>query len=155
MAMQGEAGDGLGEEWQFTRYRSANSIYRGGKLIANDVLLLEDDPNSTLPLPRPTSYAPSVLPYSIYLTLHLFGPKMSPLRTHIRAVFSNIVHYQIKTPYSVIWSYSDLPLEGGDGGIVRGCASGTEELKDWLVGLLHGAGIVESMGEDLWKLSFA
>ncbi|KAK4703023.1 urease accessory protein, partial [Phenoliferia sp. Uapishka_3] len=143
-----------GEEWQFSRYRSRNEVWIENKLVAKDVLLLEDD-NKAGPVTngaQETSYLHRVAPYSCYATILLFGPKMAPILGHLRAAFANITQYKQSRPYSMLWSFSEL--EKGHGGIARCAGDSTEAVKDWIVEVLKDGGIEGLIGADLWKCAF-
>lgn len=138
-----------GEEWQFARYRSRNEVWIEDRLVAKDVLLLEDE---TAAAGADKSYVARVAPYSCYATILLFGPAMAPILAHLQAAFANITQYNQSRPYSMLWSFSEL--EKGRGGIARCTGDSTEAVKDWIVQVLTDGGIESMIGEDLWKCAF-
>lgn len=138
-----------GEEWQFARYRSRNEVWIEDRLVAKDVLLLEDE---TAAAGADKSYVARVAPYSCYATILLFGPAMAPILAHLQAAFANITQYNQSRPYSMLWSFSEL--EKGRGGIARCAGDSTEAVKDWIVQVLTDGGIESMIGEDLWKCAF-
>ncbi|SGY35519.1 BQ5605_C002g01774 [Microbotryum silenes-dioicae] len=145
------------EEWAFDRYESRNLIHLGSRMVVKDVLLLEDETETTPLSPHPTTahrrthpttYKARLAPYSVYATLFLFGPRTSDLRNHISTIFSNLTQYHQAHPYSLIWSYTEL--EKGQGGVVRLAGVATEETKDWIREVLRGGGVEDLVGADLW-----
>lgn len=137
------AGDGEGEEWQFSRFRSANTISIDGKPMARDILLLE---------PSTSHFSPRVLPYSTYATLFLIGPLLAPIRQHLSLAFAQVVQYPQNLPYSMVWSYSELE---GEVGVARCAGAGTEVARDWIKQVLEDGGVTGLIGEDLWQNAFS
>lgn len=136
--------DAPGEEWLFSRFRSSNIITLSGEPIVKDVLLLEPNRDGS-------SFRERVLPYSTYATLFLCGPQMAPLRAHFRRAFDQVIQYPQGLPYSLVWSYSELE---GEVGVARCAAAGTEEVRDWVKDVLEEGGIIDVIGEDLWRNAF-
>ena len=134
----------LGEEWEFTRFRSSNTITVDGRPIAKDVLLLE-------PGGEGDDFKPRVLPYSTYATLFLVGPALAPIRKHLVLAFAQVVQYPQSRPYSMIWSYSELE---GEVGVARCAGAGTEIVRDWVRQVLEEGGITDLIGQDLWTNAF-
>lgn len=134
----------LGEEWQFSRFRSSNTITVDGKPIAKDILLLA-------PGAEGEAFAPRVLPYSTYATLFLIGPELAPIRTHLARAFAQVVQYPQSLPYAMVWSYSEL--DGGVG-VARCAGAGTEIVRDWVRQVLEDGGITGLIGEGLWANAF-
>lgn len=154
MKMEGgsESGDTTEEteEWAFDKYRSENLITLGGKVLVKDVLLLSKE--SCTSSSNSSSYHPRVSPYSCYLTLHIFGPSLAPVRAHLLRLFAGIVQYPQSRPFDLLWSFSTL--EEGKGGILRCAGDTTEKVKDWLVAVLKEGGMEAVVGVDLWKAAF-
>lgn len=168
-----EEGEAKGKEsWEFEKYRSENEVWIGGRRIAKDVLLLEDetippafdsssssasplDPASPRPPPPTTTYAPRVAPYSCYASLFLFGPAVAPILSHLSASFATINHYKQRHPYSLVWSYSPLAGHPAGGGIARCAGDSTEAVKEWVEHVLGEGGIEGIISRDLWKTAFS
>ncbi|KAM0756146.1 UreD-domain-containing protein [Meredithblackwellia eburnea MCA 4105] len=146
----GRMSHGVGEEWQFARYRSQNEVWVDGRRIARDVMLLEDESDGKGPQ---TSYYERVEPYSCYASIIFFGPAVAPILSYLQAAFSNITQYKQSRPYSLLWSFSEL--EKGKGGIARCAADTTESVKEWIVQVLQNGGIEDLIGKDLWRNAFS
>ncbi|BGP12830.1 hypothetical protein JCM10213_008091 [Rhodosporidiobolus nylandii] len=168
---------GKNEEWEFERYRSENEVWIGGRRIARDVLLLEDEqvaadsspsdppspaadaptPSSDSPTPaaRQTTYRARVSPYSCYATLFLFGPHTSALVSALSSAFARITQYKQALPYSLVWSFSPLPGHPGGGGVARCAGASTEEVREWVQHVLGEGGIEEMISRDLWRTAFS
>ncbi|CEQ38953.1 SPOSA6832_00429, partial [Sporobolomyces salmonicolor] len=170
MAMNGggqEGAPGAGEAWQFERYRSENEVWLAGERIAQDALLLEDEPAPSRSAPSaaaaaaassastPTTYRARVAPYSCYATLFLFGPACASLLAHVQAAFSSLTQYKQNRPYSLVWSFSPLKGHPGGGGVARCAGASTEAVREWVTQLLGEGGIEELVGRDLWKTAFS
>lgn len=107
-----------GEDWDFSRYYSVNQIRIGGKLVANDVLLLEDQPQFVLGEDGGPTGSRSLLParhlrdtlapYSCYAMAILCGPLVQDTIKDISAQYEPLVVYQRNTPENTIWSLSLL-----------------------------------------------
>jgi urease accessory protein len=138
-------------------------------------------PPSSTPTPPPTSYASSLSPYTIYLTLILAGPLLQPLLSHFLSLQTNAPKILKNLPPPgprLLWSISLLSddassssgrgtgsLGGGGGGagrgvkgqgrtaVVRACAVEGEELKVWLEECV-GEEMVKLVGKDGWEKAF-
>ncbi|BGP04786.1 hypothetical protein JCM10049v2_000588 [Rhodotorula toruloides] len=158
----GRMGMGNGEEWEFDKYRSENEIWLEGRRIAKDVMLLEDEIerdvgegiDNTDAARLPTTYRSRVAPYACYATLFLFGPAVAPLLAHLSTSFAAISQYKQSLPYSLVWSFSQLPGHPEGAGIARCAGASTEEVKEWVVHMLEEGGIEKLMGRDLWRTAF-
>ena len=149
------AGGGLGmarkgEEWKFDRYKSSNTITVDGRIVLNDVLLLEDEREDDDRRGNgPTSYHARVAPYSVYSTVIIYGPNFIPLRASIAAEYAQVVQNQQSMPYNFLWSYSEF--DGGKGGIMKCAGETTEITKDWTMEILQRGGVESLLGSDRWK----
>ncbi|GAA5857156.1 hypothetical protein JCM8547_009342 [Rhodosporidiobolus lusitaniae] len=177
-----EKGKGA-ESWEFERYESVNEVWAGGRRIAKDALVLEDEdppgpkvesegqnvrlysadgsasplpaqPSAAKPPQHATTYSSRVSPYTCYCTLFLFGPHTAPLLASLQRTFTSITQYKQSRPYSLVWSYSPLQGHPGGGGIARAAGATTEEVKEWVVHVLEEGGIAGLVGEDSWKTAF-
>lgn len=129
-----------GEEWSFERYRSLNEFWIGGKRVARDVMLLEDEisaqslPQSLSPGPRSSSLSSiegteqnpqpdlrqstlplrtikaRLAPYACYATLFLIGPQVETVVSLLASKYDSISQMQVPQPDSLVWSMSPLTL---------------------------------------------
>ena len=137
-----------GEEWLFERYRSVNEVWRCGKRLARDVLLLEEPPAWTKrPFSRRT-LKDRLAPYSCYATVLFFGPATLTTVSSLQSSVGSIVQYRQTKPADFIWSFS--PVEGG--GILRAAAKETETIKDWLKLILKD--LIPIIGPEAYDKTF-
>ncbi len=139
----------IGEEWVFSRYHSVNEVFREGKRIAKDVMLLDDSELGRGIPPRPLSE--QIKPYSCYATLFLLGPHLLHIISDVMERYNQITVFKTRTPEKLIWSLS--PIDSVKHGIVvRVAGVETETVKVWLRETLSGLeGII---GRDAYKRAF-
>lgn len=138
-----------GERWAFARCRTENVVRIGGKAIARDVLLLEDDGAD----PDVPSYRAAVEPYACYATLILHGPRVRALIDGIAADWraARTVRQASRGAQraldDVLWSYCSL--DDDRGGIVRCAGRDTELVRAWLRERLRP--LEAMLGRDLYR----
>jgi hypothetical protein len=191
-AFRGGEGGGGKEDWAAERMEFFVEVWWGSRRGIAERIVLEDEsaPNSDSHLITPTtktdngtssssktSYASSLAPYTIYLTLILAGPLLQPLLSHFLALQANAPKILKNLPPPgprLLWSISLLSTDGnatgfggrgtggaGSGGVegmgrtavVRACAVEGEELKAWLEECV-GNEMVKLVGKDGWEKAF-
>lgn len=134
-----------GEKWAFERYRSQNEVHIDGKKLANDVLLLEG-----------RDIHARMSKYSCYCTMVLCGPALASILDHFVKLSAELRQYKRTEPQDLIWSFSELMTQGGEGavsaGIVRCAGIETEMVKDWVEKQL--AGLKDIVGTDMYRAAF-
>ena len=144
----------LGEDWDLETYYSLNEVRIGKKLIAKDVLSLQDrasaSPSSRIPH-RPLRERLS--PYSCYAMVLLYGPEVEETIKDIEEQYSHLTVYQMRKPLDCLWSFSLLGQSAKDGGIVRVAGKETETVRALLRVILRR--IVVSIGIDTYQRAFA
>lgn len=158
------------EEWAFSRYRSANTVFLSpaselappgkpsDRLVVRDVLLL--DRRSTV-----ASISDLTRPYAVYGSLIIVAPPSSfalRLLTHFRRLSSSTSQRKRASPPSLIWSLSEIvrptPVSAAMGetkvAIVRMAAMETDELRGWLQDEMENGGMKEALGMDLFRNAF-
>ncbi|GAA6047263.1 hypothetical protein JCM3770_001856 [Rhodotorula araucariae] len=166
-----------GEAWEFERYKSENEVWLGGRRIAKDVLLLEDetpspptaiaagggeqsDGHAAAAQPQQqqqpeTTYRARAAPYACYATLFLFGPACTGILASVAAEFAALVQHKQRAPFSLVWSFSPLAGHPAGGGIARCAGDSTEAVREWVTHVLQQGGIEDIIGRDLWKSAFS
>jgi urease accessory protein len=140
----------LGEEWALSRYYSANHVWVEGKLIAKDVMLLED-PTPLEPSPlAPRTLLDRLSPYSCYATLILYGPSVKSTILALTKMYEGITVFKTASPEPLIWSVS--PINGGEGCIVRVAGKETEIVRGWLGDALRD--LKDVIGIDIYRKAF-
>jgi urease accessory protein len=139
----------LGEEWAFSRYYSANHVWVDGKLIAKDVMLLEDKETDVRSLPRRT-LLDRLSPYSCYAALILYGPMALPVIHELTERYEAITVFKTSVAPALIWSLS--PIDGA-GCIVRVAATKVEGVKEWLADVLRR--LENVIGVDVYRRAFS
>lgn len=138
-----------GEEWALSRYHSVNEIFREGKRMARDVVLLD---NSELGggIP-PRSLSERLEPYSCYAMLFLLGPHLRHIISDIVERYNRITVFKTRTPATLIWSLSPTGSVA-HGIVVRVAAVETETVKVWLRETLTS--LEDIIGRDAFKRAF-
>ncbi|KAF8078749.1 UreD urease accessory protein-domain-containing protein [Lyophyllum atratum] len=139
----------MGEEWAFSRYYSANEVWAEGKRIAKDVMLLDDQVDSTAKVPL-RDLGDRLAPYSCYATVILYGPLVQGTIQHLAAQYDQIAIFRTKGPAELVWSLS--PMTSGNGAIVRVAGKETESVKTWLGQALIG--LQQTVGIDVYRRAF-
>jgi urease accessory protein len=140
----------LGEEWVFSRYHSANNVWVDGKLIAKDVMLLEEQEEiDTRSLPRRTLFD-KLSPYSCYASLILHGPMVENTIREISEQYDSITVFNTIVKPALIWSLS--PISDGKGCVVRVAGKESECVKGWLGNALRG--LQDAIGVDVFRRAF-
>jgi urease accessory protein len=135
------------EEWAFAKYHSINEVWRAGRRIARDVMLLEQLIH-TAPLPSRT-LKDRMAPYSCYATMFMFGPMVTGMADKLAAEYDAISQMQRSSPPDFVWSLSMV-----DGGcIVRAAGLETEAVKNWLKDAL--ADLATVIGDNTFQKAFS
>lgn len=134
------------EEWAFAKYHSINEIWRAGRRIARDVMLLEQ-PLDSSPSP-PHTLKDRMAPYSCYATLLMFGPMVTSIVASLAAQYDAVSQMGRTSAPDFLWSLSLL-----DGGcIVRAAGLETEAVKMWLKVAL--ADVADVIGDNAFHKAF-
>jgi urease accessory protein len=128
-----------GEKWHFERYRSRNEIKVAGRVIVNDVLLLEG-----------TDFASRMGNYACYCNLFISGLPMKPILEHFKKLSDETIQYNRVQPEDLIWSFSEL--EKDHTAVVRCAGVETEMIKEWLA--KHLFTLQALVGRDIYKATF-
>lgn len=137
-----------GENWVFSRYFSGNEVWVDGKVVAKDVMLLEEH-SLDAQLPK-RSLADRLAPYSCYAMLILYGPLAQAAIDCMTAQYDLISILKSRSPAEMVWSLS--PICPG-GAVVRIAGNETEVVKKWLGTALEG--IASVVGVDAYRRMFA
>ncbi|EAU92675.1 hypothetical protein CC1G_01720 [Coprinopsis cinerea okayama7 len=98
-----------GEDWDLSRYYSMNRVKIGKNLVANDVLLLEDQGHGPQTPGLPSrSLRDQLAPYSCYAMAILCGPQVQDTIKDIAEQYEPLAVYQRRTAEDCIWSFSPL-----------------------------------------------
>ncbi|KAF8525187.1 UreD-domain-containing protein [Hysterangium stoloniferum] len=137
-----------GEEWDFARYHSVNEVWRDGRRLARDAVLLEASSAPPFPLP-PRTLRDTLRPYACYATVFLFGPLVKGIAAGIQKEQAAISQMQVSEPPPFIWSFSAV-----DGGwILRAAGTETDIVRGWLREALRDVEAV--IGKELYSKAFA
>ena len=147
----------LGEEWEFWRYYSVNDVWAGGRRVAKDVMLLEQEKEGEVmdsrwkdALPVRT-LADRLAPYSCYATAILYGPAIRETLCDVSKQCEGITVFKQTSPPPLLWSFSWVGPER-EGGVVRVAAVDTEGVRNFLKELLHTIKTV--VGVDTYRKAF-
>lgn len=144
----------LGEEWDFAKYYSLNELKVDGKLVAKDVLLLEDlKPLSGTPRIPYRPLRDQLAPFSCYAMVLLYGPQVQETIEDISAQYKHITVYQMKQPSDSLWSFSLLGQTSRDGAIVRVAGKESEIVRSCLKIILRRLDV--TIGIDTYRRAFA
>lgn len=118
--------------------------------------VVSDTPTPPPSPPGSTTYAASLRPYTIYLTLLLTGPKVQSIITHLlhlQASEPKLI-LPLARPPDLLWSVSLLEDRGVPGMgrtvLVRACAVDGEALRLWVLQTMQ-EGMGELVGEEVWE----
>jgi urease accessory protein len=150
----------LGEDWDFAKYYSLNEVKVDGKLVAKDVLLLEDPKSSpTLTTQSGSTRIPyrplreQLAPYSCYAMVLLYGPQVQEAIEDISAQYKHITVYQMKQTPDSLWSFSLLGATSSEGAIVRVAGKESEIVRSCLKTILRHLDV--TIGIDTYRRAFA
>lgn len=127
------------EVWEMDYYASINEIVIGGKVVARERMVLQDQEGNSI--------RDRLRPYHVYATVLVYGPKMEKVRRLLDAIADNESQFQIPRPPGLIWSWSSLDENGG---IIRLAAVNVEDIRFWLRSVLTQGGMADIVGEALW-----
>ena len=147
----------LGEEWEFWRYYSVNDVRVNGRRVAKDVMLLEQGKGGEVGNSRWKDALPSrtladrLAPYSCYATVILYGPAIRATLCDVSQRCEKISVFKQASPPPLLWSFSWVGPER-EGGVIRVAAMDTEDVRNFLKGLLHT--IEAAVGTDTYRKAF-
>lgn len=127
------------EFWAMGYYASINEVVVDGRVVARERMVLQDQPGNGI--------KDRLLPYHVYATVLVYGPRMAKLRSLLDQIADNESQFQIPRPPGLIWSWSVLDENGG---IIRLAAVHVEDIRVWLRSVLTQGGMADIVGEGLW-----
>lgn len=127
------------EVWQMEYYASINEVVVGGRVVARERMVLQDQHGNSI--------RDRLRPYHVYATVLVYGPAMAKARTLLDAIADNESQFQIPRPPGLVWSWSALDEHGG---IIRLAAVNVEDIRFWLRSVLTQGGMADIVGESLW-----
>ncbi|TFK30776.1 UreD-domain-containing protein [Coprinopsis marcescibilis] len=139
----------LGENWDFSRYYSMNQVRVEGRLVANDVLLLQDERGLSSGL-HTRSLGDQLAPYSCYAMVVLYGPELEATIQDIAMQYDGLTVYQRKTAGDSIWSFSRVENEAA---VVRVAGKETEMVRSLLKVVLRQ--LEHVVGPDIYRRAFS
>ncbi|KAJ7038327.1 UreD urease accessory protein-domain-containing protein [Mycena alexandri] len=137
-----------GEDWVFARYYSVNEVLVGGRRVAKDVMLLENEDGDASGLPVRT-LASKLAPYACYATLLLYGPQVQGVISALTEEYGRISVFKTGGPAGLLWSLS--AVEDG-GAVVRVAGDESEGVRRWLGEALGGLEMV--VGLEIFRRAF-
>jgi urease accessory protein len=143
------------EEWDFSRYYSMNQVRVQGKLVANDVLLLQDQTEEQIRACLPTrTLRDQLAPYSCYAMVILYGPLVQDTIRDIAKQYDSLVVFQQRTPEDCIWSFSSLDTFSptNQAAIVRVAGKEAEMVRSRLRDILRQ--LEHIVGVDVFRRAF-
>jgi urease accessory protein len=137
---------GMGEEWAFNRYYSANEIWVNGKRLTKDVTLLEATGSTGT-----RTLANRLAPYTCYAMIILCGPLVEGVICHLTAEQKGVLVFKRRSQPDLMWSLS--PLNEDKAAIVRVAGTEISKVRRWLGESMKSLRAI--IGADIYKSVFS
>lgn len=145
------ASEGSAEIWSMDKYISTNEVMLGNQIVMREKMSLD---NTIAGIAKSkgdlTMVGKKLAPYHVYATVLIHGPHFARFLAHLRMIVDKTTQYQLKSPPSLIWSYSDTSGEQGHAGVLRLAAGSVEEVRIWLRTAMEQGGMKDLVGEGVW-----